>query len=68
MMNDDPPQVFPEEAHKHHLQELCNQVAQKLSDYQTERGYKQSAVLEQRGSFKKLYFNPKLHEGNCEVG
>ena len=38
-----------------------------MSGYQTERGGKQSAVLEQRGTFKKLYFNPKLHEGNCKV-
>ena len=36
--------------------------------YTTESGFKQSAVLEQRGKFKKLYFNPKLHEGNSQVG
>ena len=60
--------VFVENAHEKDLQEMCNLVAKEMQDYQTERGYTQSAVLEQRGSFNKLYFNPKLHEGNNEVG
>ena len=38
-----------------------------MSNYTTESGFKQSAVLEQRGKFKKLYFNPKLHEANSQV-
>ena len=50
-----------------HLQEMCNEVAEEIREHQTELGYKQSAELVQRGTFKKLFFNPKLHEGNHEV-
>ena len=54
-------------AHMDHLQEMCNEVAEEIREHQTELGYKQSAELVQRGTFKKLFFNPKLHEGNHEV-
>ena len=54
--------VFVENAHEKHLQEMCNLVATEIQDYQTERGYTQSAEISQRGSFKLLYFNPKLYE------
>ena len=59
--------VFVEKAHEVDLKEMCDEVATEIRQYQTELGYKQSVVRETRGTFKKLYFNPKLHEGNNEV-
>ena len=50
--------VFMENAHSLEIREMLDIVAQKLKQFESENGTKQSCAYEVRNFYKKLYFNP----------
>ena len=50
--------VFMENAHSLEIREMLDIVAQKLKQFESENGTKQSCTYEVRNFYKKLYFNP----------
>jgi len=50
--------VFMENAHNLEIREMLDIVAQKLKQFESDKGTKQSCAYEVRNFYKKLYFNP----------
>ena len=50
--------VFMENAHQLEVREMLDIVAEKLRQFESENGTKQSCAYEVRNFYKKLYFNP----------
>ena len=50
--------VFMENAHSLEIRDMLDIVAQKLKQFESENGTKQSCAYEVRNFYKKLYFNP----------
>jgi len=50
--------VFMENAHQLEIREMLDIVAEKLKQFESEHGTKQSCAYEVRNFYKKLYFNP----------
>jgi len=50
--------VFMENAHSLEIREMLDIVAQKLKQFESENGTKQSCTYEVRNFYKKLYFSP----------
>jgi hypothetical protein len=55
-------EVFMEKCCDHELHELLSMVGQRLREFESPSGGKQSYSYEVRHMYKKLYFNPGLPE------